>query len=60
MMLMPTDVLLKNIIILPQKAEKRGSSLLIVDFHDFYQKNGFENEGGHITLKVKNSLFIFE
>jgi hypothetical protein len=47
MMLMPTSVLLKNIIVSPLASSEaeggRGErkSLFIVDFHDFYQKNGF-------------------
>jgi hypothetical protein len=64
MILMPTNVLLKNIIISPMISEgpnkSERKSLFIVDFHDFYQKNGFESEGGNIVLKVKNSLFIFD
>jgi hypothetical protein len=45
MMLMPTNVLLKNIIVSPLKYEGKEKlelkSLFIVDFNDFYQKNGF-------------------
>jgi hypothetical protein len=64
MMLMPTSVLLKNIIVSPLTSiEGEGSdrkSLFIVDLHDFYQKNGFESSGGTTTLKVRNSLFLFD
>lgn len=62
MMLMPTNVLLKNIIISPLTSGIEGDpkSLFIVDFHDFYQKNGFESYGGTTSLKVRNSLFLFD
>lgn len=64
MILMPTNIQLKNIIIslnasLKCRKEEERRSLFIVDFHDFYQKNGFELNGGHAVLKVKNSLFLF-
>lgn len=52
MILMPTNIQLRNIIISPH--------LFIVDFFDFYQKNGFEINGGNIVLKIKNSLFLFD
>lgn len=63
MILMPTNIQLKNIIISPQlhnlfKNSKKG--LFIVDFFDFYQKNGFELNSGDICLKIKNSLFLFD
>lgn len=62
MMLMPTNVQLKNIIVSPKQGKafnglKKG--LFIVDFFDFYQKNGFELNGGNVVLKIKNSLFLF-
>jgi len=65
MILMPTNIQLKNIIVslsssLRSRKEEARKSLFIVDFHDFYQKNGFELNGGHAVLKVKNSLFLFE
>ena len=62
MMLMPTSVLLKNIIISPLTSGIEGDpkSLFIVDFNDFYQKNGFESYGGTTSLKVRNSLFLFD
>ena len=65
MILMPTNVHLNNIIVslnpaLKCRREQDRRSLFIVDFHDFYQKNGFELNGGHAALKVRNSLFLFE
>lgn len=61
---MPTNVLLKNIIVSPYKYEGQGKpelrSLFIVDFNDFYQKNGFESSAGKTSLKVTNSLFLFD
>jgi len=64
MILMPTNVLLKNIIVSPWKYEGKEKlelkSLFMVDFNDFYQKNGFESSGGQILLKVTNSLFLFD
>lgn len=44
MMLMPTNILLKNIFISQLKTDETlegKNNLFIVDFHDFYQKNGF-------------------
>jgi hypothetical protein len=55
---MPTNILLKNIIISLTKIQKK--SLFIIDFHDFYQKNAFEAVCGNASLKVKNSLFMFD
>ena len=59
---MPTNVLLKNIIVSPDlgNESQERKSLFMVDFHDFYQKNGFEANDGKIVLKVKNSLFLFD
>jgi len=59
---MPNNVTLKNIIISPELGKECSSrkSLFIVDFTDFYQKNGFELNGGNVVLKVKNSLFLFD
>jgi hypothetical protein len=59
---MPTNVQLRNIIISPELGKEcnKGKSLFIVDFNDFYQRNGFELNGGSVALKVKNSLFLFD
>lgn len=60
--LMPTNVLLRNIILSSEVAlegsKEDRKSLFVIDLHDFYQKNGFENDAGNVILKVKNSLFL--